>query len=53
MKCQNCDDTEEEELEALADPSKPWLWEWNIYLEMHESIPDDMGIVHWWGVHLF
>jgi hypothetical protein len=53
-KQQNSDDTEsEEELEVSSDPSKPWLWEWNLYLQMHEMVPKDMGIVRWWGVCQF
>ena len=45
-KWQNSDDTEsEEELEASSNPSKPWLQEWNLYLQMHETVSEDMGIV--------
>jgi len=49
------DDTSEEEevTVAASDPSKPWLEEWNLYIQTHETVPEGMGIVCWWGVHSF
>lgn len=50
----NSDDTESEsesEVETL-NPTKPWLNEWDLYLQTHETVPEDMGIVRWWGVRL-
>jgi len=35
---------------APSDPTKPWLTEFNLYATTHESVPDGMGIVRWWGV---
>ena len=51
----NMDDTSEEEevTVAASDPSKPWLEEWNLYIQTHETVPEGMGIVCWWGVHSF
>jgi hypothetical protein len=48
----NIDDTDSEsEMEVgSADPTKPWLHEWNTYIQTHEMIPEGMGIVRWWGV---
>jgi hypothetical protein len=52
----NIDDTDSDEPDdeesTLSDPSKPWLIEWNLYLQTHEVIPEGMGIVKWWGVGL-
>lgn len=36
-----------------SDPSKPWLEEWNLYLQTHEVVPEGLGIVEWWGVCVF
>lgn len=47
----NSDDTELElEAPTSADPNNPWLMEWNMYLQTHETVPKGMGIVRWWGV---
>jgi hypothetical protein len=43
-------DSEAEE-ETNLDPSKPWMAEFDRYMNTHESIPDDMSTVAWWGVH--
>ena len=47
------DTSEEEEVTVASDPSKPWLDEWNPYIQTHESVPEGMGIVCWWGVRHF
>ena len=44
-------DSEAEEDTSL-DPLKPWLDEYDRYMNTHESIPDDMTTVQWWGVHI-
>jgi hypothetical protein len=51
----NIDDTDSDsEMEVAAgDPMKPWLHEWNTYIQTHEIIPEGMGIVRWWGVCTF
>ena len=28
-----------------------YLDEWRLYLNTHEVVPNDVGIVQWWGVH--
>ena len=46
-------DTESDESDdegSTADPSKPWLGEWNLYVQTHEVIPEGMNMVNWWGV---
>ncbi len=55
---QNVDDTDTEDdddddvFDNLVDPSRPWLEEWNLYLNTHDIVPEGMGIVCWWGVSL-
>ena len=53
--CHNIDDTDSESETEMtaADPTKPWLNEWNTYIQTHEIIPEGMGIVRWWGVCIF
>lgn len=41
----------EDEVDPQLDPSKPWLAEYNRYISTIESVPTEMGIVQWWGVH--
>ena len=51
----NIDDTDSESDDnnnETSDPSRPWLDKWNSYLGIQEVIPEDMGVVHWWGVWL-
>ena len=51
----NIDDTDSESDDnnnETSDPSRPWLDEWNSYLGIQEVIPEDMGVVRWWGVWL-
>lgn len=48
------DDTEDEDNEGdsemtPSDPNKPWLSVFNLYGTTHETVPDGMGIVRWWG----
>ena len=50
---QNIDDTDsssddEDYLKALSTGNH--LEEWNLYLTMNEVVPDEIGIVGWWGV---
>ncbi|KJA18309.1 hypothetical protein HYPSUDRAFT_69968 [Hypholoma sublateritium FD-334 SS-4] len=45
------DSEDEDEVDPLSDPSKPWLAEFNRYLMVVESIPKDMNIVEWWGLN--
>jgi len=33
-----------------GDSAKPWLAEFNLYLDTVESIPNNIGIVEWWRV---
>jgi hypothetical protein len=51
----NVDDTDTEddadvpeETTACAS-SNAWIDEWKLYLNMHEDLPEGMGIVRWWG----
>ena len=42
-------DSEAEE-DTNLDPSKPWMAKFDRYINTHESIPDDLSTVAWWGV---
>ena len=33
-----------------VDPMRPWLTEWNLYVNTNEVIATYMKIVQWWGV---
>jgi hypothetical protein len=33
-----------------ADPSRPWMTEYNDYLDTREFVPGEMGTIQWWGV---
>lgn len=48
------DDTDSDsdltEARQSDDPMKPWLYEWNTYLQTHEIVPEGTGLVRWWGV---
>ena len=43
-------ESDENKADPLFDSSKPWLAEFNCYITTVESVPEEMGIVHWWGV---
>lgn len=36
--------------EGEGDTDKPWLAEFNRYLNTHDVLPEGMTIVEWWGV---
>ena len=36
--------------EAEGDSEKPWLAEYNRYLNTHDVLPEGMTVVKWWGV---
>ena len=35
---------------AQADPTKPWLREFNQYLNTIDELSDGQTLVQWWGV---
>lgn len=43
-------DSEAEDDELSQDPSSPWKAEFERYLNTHDIVPEEMSIVHWWGV---
>ena len=51
---QNIDDTDsssdDEDYRQVINKGDAYLDEWSLYLNTHEVVPDDMGIVRWWGV---
>jgi hypothetical protein len=53
----NIDDTdiesEDDDCQQISNTTNSWSEEWKLYLNTHEVVPDDMGIVHWWGVGIF
>ena len=38
---------------AQADPTKPWLKEFNQYLDTTDKLSDRQTLVQWWGVSAF
>ena len=51
----NVDDTNssnDKDCQQPINKGNAYLEEWNLYLNTHEVVPNDMGIVHWWGVGL-
>lgn len=32
---------------------EPYLEEWNLYLNTNEAVLDNIGIVQWWGAHIY
>jgi len=36
-----------------SDTHKPWLCEFQQYLDGVDEVPNGMTITKWWGVHLF
>ena len=51
----NVDDTDssdDEDCQQAINKGNAYLEEWNLYLNTHETVPDDIGIVRWWGVGL-
>lgn len=47
----------DDEDDALADstpsnPSKPWLKEFELYLNAVDELPDGLSIVQWWAVSI-
>ena len=46
------DSEAEDDDEVSEDPTKPWKAEFDRYMDTHDIVPDDMSIVHWWGVCL-
>jgi hypothetical protein len=53
---QNVDDTDsesdEEDCQKVSNTTDSYLDEWQLYLNTHEVVSDDVGIVRWWGVRL-
>ena len=37
---------------TLVDPTKPWLKEFNQYLNATDELSDGQMIVQWWGVSI-
>jgi hypothetical protein len=35
------------------DPTRPWLDEFNEYLQARETVPEGVSTVEWWGVSFF
>src|ERR1700761_3419404 len=51
----NVDDTDssdDEDCQQAISKGDAYLEEWNLYLNTHEVVPDNIGIVRWWGVGL-
>lgn len=53
MEIGNDLDSDEEELNSFREPAdtkRPWLWEFDLYLDAIDYIPEGQSIVLWWGV---
>ena len=46
-------ETDDDDCQQVVNADNSWIEEWKLYLNTHEVVPDDIGIVHWWGVCLF
>jgi hypothetical protein len=33
-----------------ADPQRPWLEEFQEYMDSRETVPENMTTIQWWGV---
>ena len=42
----------DKEDDPLSDPTKPWRGEFLRFLNAKDVIPENMGIVEWWGVRV-
>ena len=42
--------SEEEDLRPVTNSANLSMEEWKLYLNTREDVPDDIGIVRWWGV---
>ena len=51
----NVDDTDssnDEDCQQAISKGDAYLEEWNLYLNTHEVVPNNIGIVRWWGVSI-
>ena len=51
----NVDDTDSESDGddcQQVDATNSWIDEWKLYIDTNEVVPDEMGIVRWWGVRI-
>jgi len=35
-----------------SDPKKPWLKEYNLYIDVQDELTKGQSIVQWWGIHI-
>ena len=49
----NTSDSESGPSAVPSDPTKPWLKEFNHYLNTVDKLSDSQTIVQWWGVSIF
>jgi len=47
------DESDNESEEVPVDPDSPWMREFQLYLNTATSVPENMSIIHWWGVSHF
>ena len=43
-------DNDHDNYQQTSKAVDTYIEEWNLYLNTHEAMPDDIGIVAWWGV---
>jgi hypothetical protein len=53
----NIDDTDTEDNtdsgETASSPANAWMDKWKSYINTIKDVPDGMGLVRWWGVHIY
>jgi len=37
---------------VASDPKKPWLKEYNLYIDVQDELTKGQSIVQWWGIHI-
>ena len=37
---------------SSSDSSKPWMREFNQYIQVRDEVPEGMSLIQWWGVCL-
>jgi hypothetical protein len=47
------DSEAEDDLDVGSHPLRPWMVEYERYINTHDVIPSRTSIIAWWGVSLF
>ena len=44
------EDDDDDDCQQTSKTANAYIEEWNLYLNTHKAMPDDIEIVAWWGV---